>query len=97
MGYYIQTGQASNKAADIIRLHGAEVIHPKSDEFNQQRLCGKAIICVINNGPFDAAAFVYTPQEFLYFLEEMSNRQKTWLATDWNKACELTGLLELKT
>jgi hypothetical protein len=37
------------------------------------------LICVIENGAWDAAAYAYSEAEFNYFLNDKSGRSKIWL------------------
>ena len=94
MGKYIETpGHTSGKASILIHEHGAERLDRVTPgEFEIQYGRGKAIICVVENPLFDAAALAYSKAEFLYFYTEIPNRPKTWLAMDWEKAHELAGL-----
>ena len=94
MGKYIQTpGHIFGKASVLIHEQGAERLEGvRPNEFDLQRALGKAIICVVENPLFDAAALAYSKAEFLYFYTEIPNRPKTWLAMDWEKAHELAGL-----
>lgn len=89
MGYYIQTPTNKNKADFIVDNYGARIVNeiPKwSDD--------EAIICVIDNGPFEAAGYAYSPQE----LEEFASadlrdpqRVRTWLKMDKTLAKKLSG------
>lgn len=67
MGYYIP-GPAKGKADYIIEKYGASRWSepsrpPKWEEIN----ASEAIICVIDNGPFEAAAFCYSEKELEAF------------------------------
>jgi hypothetical protein len=52
---------------------------------------GTALVCVIHNGPFDAAGFVYDDRELAGFTDPDDTRPKTWLLMDKELACRLTG------
>ena len=62
MGYYIQVPENHNKAEQLKALHGAEILPcmPAWDEVPED----KAVICVIDNGSFEAAGLCYSKQEF---------------------------------
>lgn len=90
MGYYIQTEQNHNKASQIVATHGAVIITASEAEGYINDL-EKAVICVIENPMFDAAAFCYDRKEFQAFNEDNSGRRKTWLVMDRSKAKELSG------
>ena len=74
MGYYINetsTGKelpAIGKAMALIN-DGAKEVQP---EFQPN------LICVVNNGMFDAAAYAYSEKEFNVF-SQPDGRLKTWL------------------
>lgn len=88
MSYYIEVPDGHKKALQLEALYGAEILKEAplwGDHPN------KAIICVVDNGPFEAAAFCYSPQELTYFKQDSSGRPRTWLVMDYQKACELTG------
>jgi len=88
MGYYIQTPEASNKAKQLEDLHGAILLPepPKIENFPTKQ----AIICIVNNGNFEAAAFCYSLEELEVFLLE-DGRPKLWMIMDKQRACTLTG------
>ena len=54
----------------------------------------KAIICIIDNGPFEAAGFCFSQSELHDFLYR-DGRPRTWVIIDRKKACELTGYEEV--
>ena len=78
MGRYIHTGAVvTGKANAIIEQHGAEEIsQPKSWSDIPE---GKALVCVVENGFFDAAAYAYSPDEFIEFTRPDDRRRKRWL------------------
>jgi len=75
MGYYINktsTGKelpSSGKAQMLIE-DGAEEVLPMFTE---------NLICVVDNGFFEAAAYCYNEQEFKEFNDPSDNRPKRWL------------------
>ena len=90
MGYYINKEMpALGKANAIAGLYGGAIINrPNSFSDIPQ---GKALIVVIDNGPFEAAGFAYSEREFQAFTEIGDSRPKTFVTLDWGKAVELTG------
>lgn len=38
-----------------------------------------AVVCVVDNGPFEAVAYCYNESEFEAFNEPTDNRPKTWI------------------
>jgi hypothetical protein len=88
MGWYIQ-GPNLGKALHIVEAYGGEIIEPPK-EFSEVPE-DKALICVVSNGPFDAAAYCYNEDEFLAFSDVYDHRVKCWLTMDKKKAEELSG------
>jgi hypothetical protein len=81
MGRYIQTGNSvKNKAAIICSEFDGEIITVEQAE----NLIGDpesvAIVCVVDNGPFEAAGYCYDRDEFNEFSSPGDYRTKTWIA-----------------
>lgn len=91
MGYYIEVPEKKGKAAQLVCLYGARIIGPAPVWCDIKP--HEAVICVVDNGLFEAAGFAFDSQEFFYF-KMPDGRPKTWLIMDWKKACELTGFKE---
>ena len=91
MGYYIQTpGHNLDKARIICEQHDAIVIKcPKAwSEIPE----GYAVICVVENGPFDAASYCYSERELEEWKDTSSDkRRRTWLLMAEDKAKKLSG------
>ena len=51
----------------------------------------KAVIIVVNNGPFEAAGFAYNQGEFEAFTQADDHRPRQFVVMDRAKAKELTG------
>lgn len=92
MGYYIQTPAPTDKAVQIAKLYGGQII-TKPAKFSDVP-AGKALIVVLHNGPFDAAGFAYSDAEFQSFTDSRDQRDKDFVLIDREKACELTGFRE---
>jgi hypothetical protein len=91
MGYYIETVQPKNKAAAIRQELDALDITVDEAEFFLKEQMGGAIICVVDNGPFEAAAYCYSLDEFRAFNRADDPRPRTWLLVqDEAKVKELT-------
>lgn len=90
MGYYIQTSQPCGKAAEICEKHGGIPI-PHAPLHFEDIPEGKALICVVDNGPFEAAGFCYDNPEFLAFTDINDYRYKEYLLLDRSVAEKLTG------
>jgi hypothetical protein len=87
MGYYINQNSngvqlpACNKA-DYLILDGAF-------EINKPKKFLPDLVCVVENGPFDAALFCYKKEEFEVAADSQDKRPKRWLI--YSKAAELSG------
>jgi hypothetical protein len=85
MGYYINK---TSKGVELPNAHKADyLILDGATEVKAE--FQPNLICVIENGPFDAAGFIYSKQEFEYFTDPRDNRPKRWLVHP--KAAELAG------
>jgi len=81
LGYYIQTpGQTHNKALSIAMNYDGEFIH-KPNKFTDIPE-GKALIVVVDNGAFEAAALAYSEQEFEEFTNSTDTRHKDYVLLD---------------
>lgn len=74
MGFYIETGTSHGKADFLVAECGAK-------PFNGVKEPSDVLVCVVDNGAFDAAAIVYDNNEFDQFSVSSrgDNRPKTWL------------------
>jgi hypothetical protein len=91
MGWYIQ-GPALGKAQFIVSEYDGKII-PCPKSFSEVP-DGKALVCVVKNGPFDAAAYCFNDHEFEAFTYPCDCRPKTWLLVDKQKVHEVTGYAE---
>ena len=91
MGYYIEVPEDKGKAQQILDLFGGRIL-PEAPAFEDAG-ANEAIICVVDNGSFEAAAFCYNPDELRVFKEpdQGQQRPRTWLIIDRTKARQLTG------
>jgi len=85
MGFYInQTASGillpSRGKAKMLIEDGAIVVEPKFQP---------NLICVVENGPFDAVGYCFSENEFKVFNDPGDNRRKTWLI--YSQAAELSG------
>lgn len=95
MGYYIETDSLIGKARIIADLYGGEVIpRPKSYDAIPE---GKAVIVIIHNAMFEAAAFAYNEHEYAAFHEPDEWRYRDYVLMDRDKAEELSGYKRAKT
>lgn len=89
MGYYIETGMSRNKALSLVVDHGATVIdQPQSfSEIPPD----KALICVVHNPMFEAAALCYDQREFDEFTRPDERRHREYVLLDRELAHKLAG------
>lgn len=66
MGYYVQVQKPKGKAQQLVSLHHATIL-PQRPEAFEDVPDDKALICVVDNGPFEAAALCYDRQQFMAF------------------------------
>ena len=90
MGYYIQTDKPTGKAQQLMEIPGTEKIVSGVPTWSEIP-SDKALICVVQNGPFDAAALAYSEKELEVFSLPNDLRPKTWLLMDKENAHELAG------
>ena len=84
MGYYIE-GPVHGKLQHICEKYKGIQI-PKPYDFSVVPK-DSALICVVNNGPFEAAAYCYNEQEFLAFKND-GTRPKKWIIVKNKKIIE---------
>ena len=88
MGFYIQ-GPATSKAPFMVSEYDAKII-PMPRKFDDID-ANKALICVVNNGSFEAAGYCFSANEFDAFSRPSDVRPKKWLIMDKEKAEKLSG------
>jgi len=77
MGVYINHNSngmplpTCNKADYLLLDGGTEIDQPEKFIEN--------LICVIENGPFDAAGYIYSKSEFEAFVDPQDPRPKRWI------------------
>lgn len=96
MGYYIQTKGSKGKAGDIAAAHSGLVLDRAPDSYDSVP-ADMAIICVVDNGPFEAAGFCSNKAEFEQFAGMADGRPRTWVLMDRQKAEELSGYRKEQT
>ncbi len=94
MGYYIETPTPLRKAQQLEAVYDA-VIVPRPEGWGDVPK-DKALICVLQNGPFDAAGLCYDEREFEAFRRPHTGcqRTRTWLLMDRALAYSLAGYEE---
>lgn len=81
MGYYIQTSSNINKARAIADAYDGTVLSTPPPTFADVPE-GKALIIVVSNPMFEAAAYVYDNGEFLAFTDPNDKRPKQYVLID---------------
>lgn len=77
MGYYLQTpGQSHNKAHALVAKYGGEFIPEPPDSLSEVP-DDYAVVCVVDNGPFEAAGLAYSDQELQEFASADHGRQRS--------------------
>jgi hypothetical protein len=81
MGYYIQTAAPKGKTEAICKeLSGIEISQDEAEFFVKEQM--GAVICVVDNGPFEAAAYCYNLDEFRVFTDPQDARPKRWVTVE---------------
>lgn len=91
MGYYVQ-GPAIGKGPYMVATHNAQKLNapPRWDAIP----AGKGLVVVVNNGPFEAAAFAYDAAEYRDFTDPSDYRSKSYYLMDLPLLKSLTGYNE---
>lgn len=94
MGFYIEVPHPLNKVQQILdRFEGARVVERPARFRDIPE--GKVLICVVSNGPFDAALICYDEEQFLRPLRayQLGDRRPTeYLLIDWKDAVTNLGM-----
>ena len=94
MGFYIE-GPVRGKAQFLRDNYSASLWKSKDAPEWEEIDNSEAIICVVDNGIFEAAGYCYNPRELEAFARP-DGRLKAWLLMDKQKAEELTGYKPLE-
>jgi len=87
MGFYIE--DPANGKAKFIETKYDGMIIPQPTSFDKVPE-SMALICVVDNGSFEAAGYCFDEREFGAFTHP-DPRHKTWLLMNKKKAEELSG------
>lgn len=90
MGYYVETPLPTGKARQIIDLYGGVPALPELPDPDS----GQTLICVVQNGPFDAAGIIYDQNELNDFSDPDDYRARTWLTLPTETVIELCPRVE---
>lgn len=94
MGYYLNppesAGEPFRKSAALVDHHGAVRLSGQPVTFEDVPE-GKALICVVDAGMWEAALLVYNNREFDDVASPRDERSKTWLLMDKESAHKMAG------
>ena len=77
MGYYIN--EISNGTSLPARQKADCIIADGGIEIKKPTQLIENLVCVVENGPFDAAAYIYSLSELLAFDNPNDARKKRWI------------------
>jgi uncharacterized protein YecE (DUF72 family) len=80
MGYYLETPENFNKANFLCEEYNGQIISVEEAESLVNDPDSVAVVCVVNNGFFEAAAYCYNAKEFEAFTIPEDARPKTWIS-----------------
>lgn len=86
MGYYIETPMNLNKAAQMEVVGAVAIDKPNSLADIPE---DHTLLCVVQNGLFDAVGICFDDQEFEDFGEPFDPRPKTWMTINSAAARDL--------
>lgn len=89
MGYYVQ-GPNHGKVRHIQDNMQGKVVSREEAALHIDAP-DLAVVVVVNNGPFDAAAFAYSEDEFKEFTRPDDRRPKTFMLADRNSVETASG------
>lgn len=76
MGYYIQ-GPASGKAQYLVEQFAGKIV--EQPHFFSDVPKGEELVVVVDNGPFEAAAWAFSKREFEEFTDQSDARPKLFV------------------
>ena len=94
MGYYLETRDRFNKADALVSMYGARIVD-QLEAMDAVADGNNAVICVVRNNEFEAAAFCFDLKEYKRFTNPGDPRARTWVVIDGRELVEeLTGYAE---
>lgn len=88
MGKYIETGTTKGKTNWIRDNLGGKIV---SQNMAKDLVATKCVIVVVDNGPFEAAAWAFSPAEFEAFTYPDDHRPKQFVVIDGAKKDQAEG------
>lgn len=92
MGYYVNHETLGNTGKAQKLIDNFKAVEAQAPHFSAIPE-DKALVCVVENGPFDAVALAFSEQEMKEFMC-LDGRKKTWLYMDKKLAHKLSGYKE---
>jgi hypothetical protein len=83
MGLYIEQPGPTGKCEWLLTQGAVEVFHPTSEDAKES-----VLLCVVNNGAFEACAICYDVKEFDAFSDYQDLRKKRWFRVTRDFAVE---------
>jgi hypothetical protein len=94
MGFYIETPHShTNKAGQLVRFFGAKKLDGPPEQLADIEE-GQVLVCVVENGPFDAAGVAYSQREMEELADPRDKRPKHWLTLPISTALKLNPSLK---
>lgn len=98
MGYYINTINGvdlpKRAKANALIQQGAQLVFIVPDSIAEVPP-GKALVCVVQNGPFDAAAVIIDDRELKAVANPSDGRPRSWLMMDRETAFKAANIKEM--
>jgi hypothetical protein len=88
MADYIEVPDPFDKAQQLVGMYGAEIL-PRQPGGLDEVSSDKALVCVLDNGVWEAASYIAVEEEFARFVDPADHRTRTWLLMDRQRADEL--------
>lgn len=79
MGIYLQCPEAKGKVDFLIREHKAQELVGATPLTLPEKDSGMEVVCVIDNGLFEAAGFAYSSRELQEFVFDGTSRPRRFL------------------
>lgn len=100
MGFYIEAPSNLGKGEWLAETFEDAEIIPQPENFSDVPE-GKFLICIVNNGPFEAVCILYDEREFTEFTDTSDTRPKSFLLlseeTTFRLNPKLKGFLGVET
>ncbi len=90
MGFYIETSTTHGKDEYLIRKGAIQVSLQQAREIVAENSL-RTVVCVVDNGPFEAAAICVDSREFEAFARPGDMRPKVWLCMNKHDVLTISG------